>query len=181
MNPSNDTSAIQIVSLFLSVLSLIFSSYVVFRYRRRHLRQKITEMSLEFALDKIRTAHTAWLNMANSMQYFGYLCILAEDKRNGNGPGWSVAEETGTEPFNVYHEGKVAMLDLLYSFSDDSDPLLLQIFKKEEIIDICSRIKQYQPFTLLAMTAIHREDRYMTMLNDLLAVNSTIKKAIARQ
>lgn len=181
MNPPNDTSIIPIFSLIISILSFWFSSYVVFKYRRRHLRQKLTEMSLTFALDKIRSAHTAWLNLANSMQYFGYLCALAENKRNGQGPGWSVKEEAGTEQFNVYHKGKIAMLDLLYSFSDDNDPLLLQIFTKEEILDICSRVKRYQPYTLLAMTTLHREDKYMAMLDDLLAINSTMKAAIARQ
>jgi len=169
------------IPIAISLVSLGFSLYVLSQYRRRHLRQKITEMALGFVLDKSKTANTAWFHIANSMNYISYLCLLEEEKLNGNGNGWSLKQETGTESYNVYHEGKTAMLDLFYSFMDENHPLLVQIFSKDEIVDIHNKIKQYAPYTLLMMTQIYKEDRYMTMLNDLLSIGQAINKAIAKQ
>ena len=169
------------ISTVISLVSLGVSLYVLSQYRRRHLRQKITEMALCFVLDKSKMANTAWFHIANSMNYISYLCLLEEEKLNGNGNGWSLKREIGTESYNVYYEGKTAMLDLFYSFMDKNHPLLVQIFSENEIVNIHNQIKQYSPYTLLMMTQIYKEDRYTVMLDDLLSIGQAINKAIAKQ
>lgn len=145
------------------------------------MRQKVAELALNVAIEKLRSAHTAWLKIANSKWYVQHLCSLEDEKNTYGGPGWTLMEEEKSSSYSTYYEGRVAMYDLFYGFMDAKDPLLGHIFKTNEIKDISTSIWKYQPFTLAVLTSLYREQKYDEMLNDLLKIEGVIRSAIAGQ
>ena len=166
-----------LIVIGISLTALTLSIITFFNHKKRYIKQKAYEWSVDKVMEYLTLTDVCWRQSTIVHPYMGYLAT-----KSNNGISWAIIDEEKESQQQMlnYKSFKEQLLDLFYFFNNESNPLVNQVLKQNEMKECFQILDKYKPFSINTFVELEKEHKFITISNDLLKIKSVLNNSLAK-